>query len=50
MDDVQLKKLIDKYSIQLTEDGALTWSGFPNTRELAIIKMNKERIQTLLSK
>lgn len=49
MDSAQLQKLIDKYSIKLTDEGNLTWEGFPNTRELAVIKMNKDQIIGLLS-
>lgn len=44
----QLLKLIEKYKVQIKEDGRLTWSGFPDKRALGQFKMNEADIITLI--
>ncbi len=44
----QLLKLIEKYKMQVKDDGRLTWGGFPDKRGLGQIKMHEEEIISLL--
>ena len=52
MDDklrAQLEKMIEKYNIRLSDDGiGITWSGFPDKRGIAQIKMNTDAIIELI--
>lgn len=45
----QLEKMIEKYSIRIKDDGSgITWSGFPDKRGIAQIKMNTPAIIEIL--
>ena len=45
----QLEKMIDKYKIVVQEDGeSITWTGFPDKRGVAQIKMHTGEIIEIL--